>query len=68
MIRHETNSSFVRAVEYDPGKKTADVHLEGGSYRFHGVSDDEVKALVSAASVGTHFNQVFKRGRKGVRI
>lgn len=68
--RHETSSSFVRAVEHDPATNTAIVHLDGGSYRFHSVPESDLKALIGAPSVGTHFNKVFKakHGGKAVRI
>lgn len=68
--RHEVHSSFVRSVEYDPDTKHATVHLAGGSFRFHGVPQSDVTALVSSQSVGTHFNKVFKavHGKKGKRV
>ena len=61
MTRHEVHSSFVRAVDYDPDTREATVHLNAGSYRAHDVPDADVKALIGASSVGTHFNTIFKK-------
>lgn len=65
--RHEVRSSFVRTVEYDPATKVTTVHLAGGSYRFHGVPESDVKSLIAAPSIGTHFNKVFKAKHSGTR-
>lgn len=68
--RHAVNSSFVNEVHYDPENRTATVHLKAGSYRFSDVPELDVKNLVGAGSVGTHFNKIFKakHGGKATRI
>lgn len=65
---HAVNSSFVRSVEYNHETKEATVHLASGSYHFPNVPESSVNALISAPSVGTHFNKVFKTKHIGKRI
>lgn len=62
--RHEVRSSFVTALEFDPSGVVT-VHLKAGSYSVHGVPEADFRAMLNAPSIGTHFNQIFKKKHGG---
>lgn len=60
-------SSNLSAVGYDPQTLEMVVSFSyGGSYLYPGVRADEHEALMSAESIGKHFNSQF-RNREGTR-
>jgi hypothetical protein len=61
MKRTPLDSTLVQAVSHDPETKTVHVELlHKGTYTYHDVPDEDVKALIAAESAGKHFNTVFK--------
>jgi len=55
--RIATNSSSLAWVRYRRGAGTLDVGFHhGGAYRYFGVSPQELNELLSALSIGRHFN------------
>lgn len=71
MKRTPLDSSLVQAVSHDP--KTGEAHVEllhKGTYSYHDVPAQDVKALIESGSAGKHFNTVFKQahGHKARKI
>jgi frataxin-like iron-binding protein CyaY len=61
MIMHPVDSTNVASVGYDPEKKELAVRFRNGAtYVYSGVKPEEHEALVSADSVGRHFNLQFR--------
>jgi hypothetical protein len=61
MMMQPVESSNVAAVGYDPQTKEMAVRFKSGStYVYSGVSPEEHEALLSADSVGRHFNAQFR--------
>lgn len=56
-------SSNIRAIGFDPETKTLHVaFLNGTQYTYEGVDAEKHAALMSADSVGSHFNAHIKGG------
>jgi len=50
-------SSVIASVGYDSAARTMDVEFRTGRlYRFFGITPDDHNALISAESIGRHFN------------
>lgn len=63
------NSSNVKEVGYDA--KNSELHVSfhsSGTYVYDGVPVDEYEALVTAESVGKHFNKYIKNGAYKPRV
>ena len=61
MQRQSVTSSNVRSVGYDRATQTLEMEFHsGGIYQYHGVSESEYRALVSAGSVGSYFHAHIK--------
>ncbi len=60
------HSSFVRRVCYHPVKRFMAINLNGTWYPYCSVDAASVKALISAPSIGSHYNAKF-RSRGGQR-
>jgi hypothetical protein len=58
-------SSNIAAVGYDHATRTLGVQFKsGGTYHYHDVSPEEHRALVSADSIGSHFHQHIRSGKR----
>jgi hypothetical protein len=56
-------SSSISAVGYNPSARELHVKFtNGGSYIFEGISPEKHQALISAPSVGTHFQNHIRSG------
>jgi hypothetical protein len=61
MYRQRVDSSAVRSVGYDKGRRILEVEVAGGAvYQYLDVPAREYFALVSADSVGRYYNQQVK--------
>ena len=57
MDRVPVTSSVIASIGYDPATNTMDVEFRTGRlYRFFGITRAVHKALISADSIGRHFN------------
>jgi len=62
-------SSMIHSVGYDPGSKAMRIAFHGGNVtQYEGVPAHLHAALMSAPSVGKHFNQNFRYKFEGKRI
>lgn len=62
------DSSTIHSVGHDPATKVLHVKFHhGGTYTYHGVTADDHKAMVKAASVGKHFHANIRGKYKTVK-
>lgn len=55
------DSTWIKAVEYDPETLVLDAHLLNGSrYRYRSVSPSQFAQVVTAKSSGSAFNSTFR--------
>ncbi len=62
MTRTPVKSSNVVSIGHDPESKRLHIEFANGVYEFDGVSADQHRALMAAASHGKHFHK-FIRGK-----
>ena len=65
MANTTPNSSFVRQVCYDPPKRFMAIKLKETWYPYCEVDAASVQALLSATSIGAHYNQYFRSKMDG---
>lgn len=54
-------SSMISKIGHDPETSTLEIHMKTGDrYRYSGVDADSHAALMSADSIGKHYNQNIK--------
>jgi hypothetical protein len=67
LARIEVNSTAINAVSHDGASLTVEFK-DGSAYRYDAVSENEFQKLVSAESVGWHFNKHIRPQYDGARI
>ena len=63
MERTPVESSMIKSVGHDPNTQTLEVEFKNGKVSTYPATADEHQALLSASSIGQHFNQHIK-GRR----
>jgi KTSC domain len=69
MQRQAVKSSVILSVGYDARSATLEVRFRNGRlYEYFGVPPEEVRALLTADSVGKYFNEVIKAKYQSARV
>jgi hypothetical protein len=69
MERIVVSSSTIRGIGYDGGSMTLEIEFNDGRvYQYQGVPQSEYEALISAGSIGSHFNARIRNRFSGARI
>lgn len=63
MKRKEVSSEAINSIGYDSKGRTLEIEFTGGRlYQYFSVPESEVQNLLTAESIGRHFQEYIKRG------
>ncbi len=69
MKLHGVKSSNIQAIGFDPATKEMHVQFSSGhTYSYHGISEDQHKALINSDSIGGHFGKHIRPKHVGKKL
>lgn len=62
-------SSNIAAIDYEPDHRVLTVQFKGGStHRYADVSPEKHRAMMAAASIGSHFHKHIRNLHKSTKV
>lgn len=69
MQLNPVKSSMIKAIGYDNIQNILQVQFSGGASRiYQGITPEEYETLITAESVGKHYNQFIKKNHAGQAV